>query len=201
MNQDLLKALGIILGGILATVAPYIATWVKKRFAKDAEAKSFLHNAEYRVKINEVLVEVRALTGANRVAVMEYHNGNAAMNGLPFNYASMTYEKTDQTTRDMMPSFQKMPISALCEVLLDVHNSQKGYVKVNENYKYEDAVEVQKYYGIDTSYIFRIGNHIKHGTVHIMWINENPELQEEELEIIHYKVMYINELMEKMKKH
>lgn len=201
MNIEVYKALGVVLGGVLATIAPYIASWIKKQYSKDQEATSFLHNAEHRVQINEILVELRALTGANRVAIVEYHNGNTAINGLPFNYASMTYEKADYTTREMLMNFQKIPISPLCELLLQVHNSKEGYARVDSNCTHTDVIEIHKYYGVDTAYVFRIGDHIKYGTVHLMWIHEVPDLDSEALQEIHYKVMYINELMKKMKKY
>lgn len=201
MDADILKSLGVIAGGVIATVTPYVVAWAKKRFNNNEEAKSFIHNAEYRVQINEVLVEIRTIVGANRVCIVEYHNGNAAINGLPFNYASMTYEKADQTTREMMMSFQKVPISPTCELLLDVHNSDQGYVRVGTDYKHKDVVEFNRYYGVESAYIFRIGDHIKYGTIQLMWIGEDVTLDSEEIEEVHYKIMYINELMKKMKKH
>jgi hypothetical protein len=201
MNTEILKAFGIVAGGILATVAPYLATWIKSKWNKNEQANSFIHNTEYRVQINEVLVEIRAIVGANRVSIVEYHNGNAAINGLPFNYASMTYEKDDQTTREMMMNFQKVPISPTCELLLDVHSSNQGYVRVGKDYKHKDVIEFNKYYGIESAYIFRIGDHIKYGTVQLMWIGDDITLEPEAVEEVHYKVMYINELMKKMKKH
>lgn len=201
MNDDLLKAVGVIIGGIVATVTPFIVAWIKKKFNKEEEGKSFIHNAEYRVKINEALVEIRTLLGANRVSVVEYHNGNTAINGLPFNYASMTYEKSDLTTKEVMMNFQKVPISPTCELLLDVHTSDEGYVKVNKSYRHQDVVEFYKYYGIETVYVFRIGDHIKYGTLQIMWIQEHEDLDSDDLQELHYKVMYINSLMNKMKKY
>jgi len=142
MNSDVLKSAGIILGGVLATIAPYIASWLKKKLHKNEEANAFLHNAEYRVKINEVLVEIRTLSGANRAVIFEYHNGNAAINGLPFNYASMTYEKTDQTTREMLMNFQKIPISPICELLLDAQNTEEDYVRVDALYKHKELLNL-----------------------------------------------------------
>ena len=201
MNAELLKALGVIAGGFIATVTPYIATWIKKKLYKGEEGKSFLYNTEHRVKINEALVEIRTLLGANRVAIVEYHNGNTAINGLPFNYASMTYEKSDLTTKEVMMNFQKVPISPTCELLLDVHNTEDGYVKVGKDYKFQDVVEFYRYYGVETAYIFRIGDHVKYGTLQIMWIHDHDSLAPEVLQEIHYKVMYINDLMNKMKKY
>lgn len=202
MNDEILKALGVIGGGIVATVTPYVTSWINKRLKKNDEAKVFIHNTEYRALINEVLVEIRATVGANRVSVVEYHNGNVAINGLPFNYSSMTYEKSDNTTREILMNYQKVPISPICELLLDLHNSPTGHVRVGQDYERESVVEMGNYYGVKTSYIFRIGDHIKYGTVHISWVNdENVVLTDEELHTLHLKVRYINELMNKMKKH
>lgn len=202
MNVEILKAVGIVVGGVIATVAPYIATWISKKFKKDEEAKIFIHNTEYRALINEVLVEIRTIVGANRVSIIEYHNGNTAINGLPFNYSSMTYEKSDNTTREILLNYQKVPISPICELLLDLHNSPAGYMRVGQDYERESVVELGNYYGVKTSYIFRIGDHIKYGTVHVSWVaDENATLTEEELDLVHLKVLYIKELMGKMKKH
>lgn len=202
MNEEILKATGIIVGGVLAAVAPYVVTWVKKKFNKPVdEAKDFLHNTEHRALINEVLVEIRTLLGANRVALVEYHNGNAAINGLPFNYASMTYEKADVTTREMMLDYQKVPISPVCETLLELHNSEGGFVRVGKDYPRPAVVDINRYHGIETSYMFRIGDHIKYGTVYAMWIHEDIKLTEEELDLIHLKTLYIKDIMCKMKKH
>jgi len=201
MNPDFVKSAGILLGGVLATIAPYVASWIKKKYNKSDESTTFLHNAEYRIKINEVLVEIRTLTGANRVIVLEYHNGNTAITGLPFNYASMTYERTDQTTREMMMNFQKVPISPFCELLLDVQNSDQGVVRVDAIYKHQEVVKFNKFHGVEIEYVYRIGGNIKAGTVHLMWINTEPFLTADQQQEVYYKVMYIDELMTKMKKY
>lgn len=201
MNAEILKNIGVILGGIIAAITPYIVKWVTGKLKKDEEGKDFLINTQHRTWINEALVDIRATVGANRVSLVEYHNGNTTINGLPFNYASMTYEKTDSTTKDLITAYQKIPISQLCEVLLEIQNSPEGYIKIGQDYANKAIVELNNYYGVETMYIFRIGSHIKYGTIHLMWINEDPELTEEELDKVHFKVMYINDLMSKMKKH
>lgn len=202
ISEDILKSVGMVIGGGIAAVAPYVVTWLKDKFKKPIdEAKDFLHNTEHRTLINEALVEVRTLLGANRVALVEYHNGNAAINGLPFNYASMTYEKTDHTTREMMLDYQKMPISPVCETLLELHNSVDGYIRIGKDYHRPEIVDMNGYHGIETSYMFRIGDHIKYGTVYAMWLNEDVILTKEELDLVHYKMMYIKDVMSKMKKH
>lgn len=202
MDVDILKNLGVVAGGVLATVAPYMAKWLDKKFKRGEEAKMFIHNTGYRALINEVLVEIRTSVKANRVAIVEYHNGNTTINGLPFNYASMTYEKADTTTREILLNCQKVPISPVCELLLELHNSETGYERVDQEYKRDSIAELCKYYGIKTSYIFRIGNHIKYGTVHVSWVTEDSIfLTEQELDMLHTKVLYVNELISKMKRY
>lgn len=201
MNADVVKSAGILLGGVLATITPYVANWIKKKYTKPDEASSFIANTEYRIKINEALVEIRTLTGANRVAIVEYHNGNTAITGLPFNYASMTYERTDQTTREMMMNFQKIPISPFCELLLDVQNSEQGFIRVDAIYRHQEVVKFNKFHGVEVEYVFRISDNIKYGTVHLMWINTEPLLTADQQQEVYFKVMYINELMNKIKKY
>lgn len=201
MNQDILESFGIILGAIIATLAPYVGSWIKKRLSKQEEAKAFLHNTHYRALVNEVLVEIRTITGASRVAIEEYHNGSVAINGLPFNYASMTYERTDNITKDIMLSCQKIPISTKAIPLLDIHGNEKGYIKIDKTYKDYAVVDLNSYYGISLNYIFKITDHVKDGTVQIMWTNDTLELSEEIIHIIKLKVMYIRELISKMKKY
>jgi len=201
MDLKTLESLGVVIGAIIATTVPYIAAWIKSKLKKNQEGSFFIKNTECRAKINEVLIEIRAITGANRVSIVEYHNGNTAINGLPFNYASMTYEKTDQNTRGKMAGFQKVPISPISELLLDLHESDSGVVKVSEDYKHPGIVEFFKYHGSITAYIFRIGDHVKYGSVELTWVSEEVTLTDEEVETLHYKIWYINDLMSKMKKH
>jgi len=201
MNDDILKSLGIVSGAVIATVAPYVATWIQKKRSKNQEASIFIHNTEYRSYINDILIEIRASVGANRVALVEYHNGSVAINGLPFNYASMTYEKTDNTTKDMMLAYQKVPISPISELLLEIHHSKEGYVRVGQDYKQEGIIKLNRYYGAETTYMFRIGDHVKHGTISLTWVSEDKTLTEDEIEDLQLKVMYVGELTDKMKKH
>lgn len=201
MTQDILESFGIVLGAIIATLAPYIGSWIKNKLGRQEEAKAFVHNAHYRALINEVLVEIRTLAGANRAAIVEYHNGSVAINGLPFNYASMTYEKTDNVTKDIMLHYQRVPISIRAELLLEVHNSKDSFVKVDDKYSNIAVKDLNKYFGVETCYIFRITDHVKDGTVHLMWSSENAELSDEQIYLVKLKVMYIRELISKMKKY
>ena len=199
--QEFYTSLGMLIGGALATVTPYIMAWIKKKLDREKEGKSFIQNTSYRAKINEALIEIRAYVGANRVSIVEYHNGIVSTNGLPFNYSSVTYENVDFTTREIMMDQQKLPISPVSKLLSDIHNCTKNYLRIGSDVKEQKIVTMNKYYGIETNYIFKIGNHIKDGIVNVSWVHEDAALTDEEIEFISLKVKYIHEIMKKMIKY
>jgi len=199
--NEFYTSLGMLIGGALATATPYIINWLKAHLNKNKEGNSFLQNTTTRAKINEALIEIRAHVGANRVSLVEFHNGNISTNGLPFNYSSMTYETVDFTTKEAMMSSQKLPISPISKLLLDIHSCKNTHLRIGPDFPDEKIVTLNKYYGIETNYIFKIGNHIKDGIINVSWIYEDTVLTDEEVEFISLKVKYIHELMSKMLKY
>ena len=199
--NEFYTSLGMLIGGALATVTPYMVRSLKKYLDRDKDGKSFIQNTTYRAKINEALIEIRAYVGSNRVSITEYHNGIVSTNGLPFNYSSVTYENVDYTTREIMMDQQKLPISPMAKLLLDIHNCVKNYLRIGPDFHDSKIVSMNKYYGVETNYIFKIGNHIKDGIVNVSWVHEDAVLTDEEIEFISLKVKYIHEIMKKMIKY
>lgn len=199
--NEFYTSLGMLIGGALATVTPYVVKSLKKYLDRDKDGKSFIQNTTYRAKINEALIEIRAYVGSNRVSITEYHNGIVSTNGLPFNYSSVTYENVDYTTREIMMDQQKLPISPVSKLLLDIHNCTELYLRIGPDFKDTKIVSMNKYYGVETNYIFKIGNHIKDGIVNVSWVHEDTVLTDEEVEFISLKVKYIHEIMKKMIKY
>ena len=191
----------MLIGGMLATITPYAVKSLKKYLDTGKEGKSFIQNTAYRAKINEALIEIRAYVGANRVSITEYHNGVVSTNGLPFNYSSVTYENVDYTTKEIMMDQQKLPISPVSKLLLDIHNCTNSFLRVGPDFKDHKIVSINKYYGVETNYIFKIGNHIKDGIINVSWIHEDTTLTDDETEFISLKVKYIHEMMKKMIKY
>ena len=199
--DSMYTSLGMLIGGAIATMTPYIISWINKKLNKNKEGHSFIQNTDIRAKINEVLIEIRAYVGSNRVSIIEYHNGNISTNGLPFNYSSMTYESVDYTTKGQILDFQKIPISPICKLLIDIHNCKQSYLKIGPEFPDQEIIRLNKFYGINTNYTFKIGDHIKDGVVNVSWVFEDITLSEEEIEFIVIKIKYIQDLMSKMIKH
>ena len=199
--DNVYTSMGMLLGGFLATITPYIISWGNKKINKNKEGNSFIQNTNIRAKINETLIEIRAYTGANKINIIEDHNGNVSTNGLPFNYSSMTYESVDYTTKEQIIDFQKIPISPISKLLIDIHNCKNDYLRIGPDFKDLEIIKLNKFYGITTNYTFKIGDHIKDGVINISWIHENIILPQEELEFVIIKVRHIQDLMSKMVKH
>jgi len=199
--DNIYTSIGMLLGGFLATITPYIISWGNKKINKHKEGRSFIQNTNIRAKINETLIEIRAYTEANKVSIIEYHNGNVSTNGLPFNYSSMTYESVDYTTREQILDFQKIPISPISKLLIDIHNCKNNHLRIGPDFQDPEIIKLNKYYGITTNYTFKIGDHIKDGVVNISWIHEDIILSEEELGFVIVKIKHIQDLMSKMVKH
>jgi hypothetical protein len=199
--EQLFSSLGVFVGAVLATITPFIVTYIKNKLHKNKEGKYFVQNTEIRSKINEILIEIRALVGANRVSIIEYHNGIVSTSGLPFNYASMTYESTDFVTKESIMSFQKIPTSPISKLLMSIHNCKNSYLRVGPDYSDNNIVLFNKFYGVETSYIFKISDHIKDGILTVNWVHEDTELDEDEIEQIVLKTKYIQQMMNKMNKY
>lgn len=201
-DQPWIKMVGTFLSGLILRIISlrmkdYFTNLFKSKEAKEGEA--FLCNTELRIEIYNILCEIRGLTRCNRASITEYHNGEVSHGGLPFNYASMTYEKTDINTKDINKSMQRIPISSYSKLLIDLHKNLDGFILVDDKYDI-NIIEIFNQYGIKTSYLFKINGHIKDGSVCISYHND-ISLDDETIKLVKGRVTAISQLMNKMKKY
>lgn len=68
-----------------------------------------------RLSINnsmrETLIDLKAMTNADRVFVFETHNGGENLNGLPFIYADLTYAEPKKTTSWLIDEYKNVRIA------------------------------------------------------------------------------------------
>lgn len=201
-DQPWIKMVGTFLSGLILRIASlrmkdYFTNLFKSKEVKEGEI--FLSNTELRIEIYNILCEIRGIARCNRASITEYHNGEVSHGGLPFNYASMTYEKTDINTKDINKSMQRIPISSYSKLLVDLHNNLNGFIIVDNKYDI-NIIEIFNQYGIETSYIFKINGHIKDGSVCISYHNKIT-LDASTIKLIKGRVSAISQLMNKMKKY
>lgn len=203
LNTPFVKIAGTFVSGIILKLfGNKIKNFFVKLFSSKEErlGEIFLTNTEIRAEIQDIIIEIRALSRCNRAAIIEYHNGEESHNGLPFNYGSMTWEKTDSTTKDIKLIYQKVPIGSIAKTLITLHNKLDGFMLINDQYEDDEMKESMNHLGTKTSYIFRITNHVKDGIVNISFLKD-ATLDEETIKLIKDRVLTIKELMKKMKKY
>lgn len=69
------------------------------------------YSVENDIKLNDILDRVRVQTGAFRAYIYRYHNGLAAINGVPFFFQTNTHESISPGANRLLPYEQRMPAS------------------------------------------------------------------------------------------
>lgn len=189
--------LGILLGAIVATLTPYITSWIREKFKKD----NFLPNLNIRKQIKSEVEKLLIETGASRVSIIEFSNTDVSISGLPFNYANMTYESTDDGTKELITGFQKIPISLYADMLISLESSREQCLSFTDKDLNPTISMINKLYGCKSVHKFKITNTVKDGIIRIEWNNGYPILTSEEIESIKIYVMKIKILKSKLKRH
>jgi hypothetical protein len=193
---------GAIIVAVITQVTPPVVKYIKSKTLRARKEEEFKKNLTIRSKINEALIEARVLSSANRSQLLEYHNGDISLNGLPFNYTSMTYESTDVSTKNLMSDFQKVPISPFVNFLLDLDKSKDNFLKLQNHHPDENINYQMGYYGVKTSYVFKISNNLKDGVVVLDWVEDKKvELTKEQIEDIKIIILKIKNLTALIPKH
>ena len=198
-----MNTLIVILIAFLAALSPQIKTWIDdfktRRSKKDINI--FSDNLLIRGKIQRILVRIRSLVGANRVSLLEYHNSQYSLSGLPFDFCSMTYEDTDDKTKELITTFQRFPVSQVAEMLLRLNDSKHGFTKYSTVNPDESSAYVIKAYGITSSIDFRLGNNVKEGVLSLSWSEEDKRLTSEQIQEVKAEISNINLNLSKIKKN
>jgi hypothetical protein len=189
--------LGVLLGAIIATLTPYITSWISKKLKKD----NFLPNLDIRKKIKLEIEKLLIETGASRVSIVEFSNTDVSISGLPFNYANMTYEATGDNTKEIITGFQKIPISLYADMLISLESSREQCLLFTDKDPNSSISMINKIYGCKSTYKFKITNTVKDGIIRLEWNNEYSNLTSEQIESVKLYVMKIRMLKQKLRKH
>lgn len=190
--------LPIIVALITYTISPILIEYFKNRKKpKNNSNIYFTKVLQIKQKINELLIEIRILSNANRVSLIEFHNGGQSLTALPFYHASMMYETTDIQTKELISRFQKIPISLISKMLLFMLESNKIFYLDNKS-KVDDTFEFYKSFGIDKLLNILLTNHIQNGMLSINWDDDVDIDINNILEKINPKIYSINLLLNEL---
>jgi hypothetical protein len=197
ISEKALENIGVIIGGIIIYVAPKIESFLKKRVKRS----SFVSNLEVAKDIAQELDHLVVKLDASRVCIIDYHNGTSNYAGIPFNFASMSYEARDPNVYPILPTFQSVPISPMVKMLLSLNESKDGYVKTTDSGPDQDLNILHKVHGTQCSYNFKIGPNLVDGVLSINWNTRHADLDKSEVDDVKVSIYRIKALLEKIKKH
>lgn len=183
---------------IIAAVAvsPAITKWGKDKIKKTGEA--FSKNLKIRAEIAALVKEVQIRFDANRVSIFEYSNTEKAINGLPFDYVTMTYEETSHYTEPVGTNIRKIPIGQFAAILIEIDQAEK-WVEHTLDHHNMDVVYNLKAFGVVKEYHFKLTSHIRDGVMTIAFMREVPDFDQEKIEYVKFKCWEIYNLMRKLK--
>jgi len=186
--EKIIENLALFLSVLLASFVPKIVNYFEKR----KSSTKFIRNVDVNVEVKNILTEIRVHLKTNRCSVVDYHNGIENINGLPLNFGSMTAESTDENTKELMYTFQNVPVNPISRMLQELNTNKDGYLKVDGDYHDISTIRTQHAYGIDCTYNFRLGSTISSGTLILAWNEEAPVLSKEQIEWVMTCVYRIN---------
>lgn len=187
--------IGTIIGGVALVISKDVLRWYKSRSAyKQAKFEKTL---PADILINTILDEIRGIAVSNSIHIMAYSNGDFSLNGICFNYMSMTHERTDIHTTPIMMNYQKVPCSPFSDVLDEIN--EHGLIMVDSDGN-SPISRIHRSYDVTTAYKFRIGDSIINGTVTLSYYNRKYTLTESQIGLIKDKILIIERLLKQKKK-
>jgi len=167
---ELLNSIGYIVAGAITYVA---GSKTFEKIKQDWNIFKFRKSLDMDVEVNKVLTEIRIKYGFNRVSIIDYHNGTSSLSGFSFKYGTMTYESTDNHTKDIITTFKNIPTTIVSNMLSQLEKSSKGYVFESIRGFDEQGVITHKMFGVDTAHNFRIGSSLINGCVSCVYTSED----------------------------
>jgi len=188
--------LGAIVAGFLLTVWPPLAKYLSKKLK--VISNYFIKNLEIRSQVEKKVGEIRVLTQALRVTILEFSNSEETVAGLPFEYLTATYESTDANIVPVSSQLKKIPVSQYASFLLAIDKANAIRITC------EDAEDTMKYsmqsQGTEVLYAFKLGKQLKNGCILLAFGQKDFVLTHQEEKFIELQCWEIANLMQKLRR-
>lgn len=101
---------------------------LKKQKVEHSEALEYRKKISHEIEL--ILTKLLLDTGADRAFIIEMHNGNSNVSGLPFYYGEMTYEKVTSRTYHIDEDYSNLNLSRFPFIYyLEERNSWFGSIE------------------------------------------------------------------------
>lgn len=172
------EALGTVIGTMIIFL---LSSPVIKKIQNSRLRQRFGKRLVIDDEINKILFGLRSTYGFNRASLIEYHNGTTSFGGFGFKNATMRNESTDEITKPVILEFQNIPCSLIANNLVELENSKKGYVVVDDEYP-DDVIKItHRMYGIKEAWNFKIGPSLVDGSLSLISTSDKITLTEEDI--------------------
>lgn len=191
-----------ILGIAMATVAldggKQYFDWRKKQKEEAEKPKRKSENARVKMEIYNKLIEIRKEADCNRVDLYEFSNGKTTHGEISLDFIYCTLESVDNKSAGMIDRFQGIAIATMLKTITEINESPKGWIRFDDNSHDDLANKRRRYWGIMSSYNFKITEDIWDGMIGLHWMNEYAILTEENIQEITRLIEDIRNLMAKL---
>lgn len=106
---------------------------------KDAHDKAFAYRMDISDEINDYIKEINDFYHANRTMLIEFHNSKENLNGLPFAWYDVSFERQSRDTVTLQQKCKNMQIQNIVCVIRDIKDSKNNIV-------YYNSEEINKLY-------------------------------------------------------
>ncbi len=147
--------------------------------------------------IQEIIDNIVKKTGLSSVSILAYHNGVKDLKGVGFTNSSMRFESVNKGVKKIITQFQSIPVSTMVDMLIELNRSNKKYVVIDSDHS--QAGMTQKYFGIEKSYNFLIGEDISSGVLSCCFNDNNKELSEQDILYIKSQIVGLKVTIKNLK--
>lgn len=157
--------------------------------------------SQYNIQIQNMLQQILHKYGADRVYIMQYHNGEHNSTGIPFYYQSCRYQKIANNASSQMLYLQRIPISLNARFHYALSKNQIVHLNIDKDVN----TQTKPYYtGRDIKTIVACGIYdINNNTIGYLTLNFNKQVfccdDTKKLQLIKYSIR-ISQKMEILRK-
>lgn len=194
IGGSLINVAGLVLIGV---VAHFYKKWdaIKK---KKRTISRYDNQLDSRVKIDELVDKIQAVSNASRVSVFEYSNTEKSIGGACKLFVSCTAESLDRFTKSIWDEFQHKPINRILRLIIQkIKKCEDSFLKIIISDEEEGEMKnTFKQYGTLVTYNFKLGEEVwDSGVLTISWIGNEEHIPKEMTdEQMRYVLLYIEDI-------
>ncbi len=201
LPEEILKTLGEMSAGAAVVCVPMLIKWAK---AKSEKINFTTKKIDIAQLVSDKLTDMRADYHIDRIGLLEFSNGDRSVQGFPFLFVTMTYEKCKMNVAGIKHMVNKTPASWYVEFNSFFTKKECKYacffddgrciVNGGPEFQNEETGRILNGYGIKSQWTFKINDDIGMGLVNIAFLDEYREFTSREINDIIGDCHYISVL-------